>query len=119
MLRSILSLVFIIFYRAALAQPSVSPQQEALQLKKKMLEHHVSPRPVNDLFSETVFNYFLESLDPDKLYFTQQEINDLAAFKTKIDDELSGTSWKFLIAVEEKFKQALTRTQNTINQHYS
>jgi carboxyl-terminal processing protease len=117
MLRSVLSLIFILFHVAALAQSPVSAQQEALQLKKKILEHHVSPKPVNDLFSETVFDYFFESLDPDKLYFTQQEINDLAVYKTKIDDELAGTSWKFLDAVAEKFKQALTRTQHTINKH--
>lgn len=117
MLRCTFSLVFLIAGLSTFGQTSVSVQQEAIQLKKKLLEFHVSPRPIDDKFSVDVFDFLLKSLDPDKLYFTQQDLNELKAFRTKIDDELEGVSWNFLVEITSRFKKNLQRSEKVVMKH--
>ena len=117
MLRCTFSLVFVITGLTTFGQSSVSVQQEAIQLKKKLLEFHVSPRPLDDKFSVDVFDFLLKSLDPDKLYFTQQDLNELKAFRTKIDDELEGVSWNFLVEITSRFKKNLQRSEKVVMKH--
>ena len=117
MLRCILKSVFLTVSISTLAQQPASVQNEALQLKKLILQHHFDPKPVDDLFSAKVFDHVLNALDPEKLYFTQQDITALSAFKDKIDDDLTGTSWNFLPAITERYKQSLLRSETIITRH--
>ncbi len=117
MLRCTFSLLFLIAALGTFGQSSVSVQQEAIQLKKKLLEYHVSPRRIDDQFSADVYNRFINSLDPDKLYFSQQDLNDLKPFETKLDDELDGISWNFLGHVTRKFKENLERSEKIVIKH--
>ena len=117
MLRCILKSVFLTFSISTLAQQPASVQNEALQLKKLILQHHFDPKPVDDLFSAKVFDHVLNALDPEKLYFTQQDIAALSAFKDKIDDDLKGTTWNFLPAITERYKKSLLRSEEIITRH--
>ncbi len=72
---------------------------------------------MDDLFSAKVFDHVLNALDPEKLYFTQQDITALSTFKDKIDDDLTGTSWNFLPAITERYKQSLLRSEAIITRH--
>ena len=116
MLRFIFSFFLLISCASVLAQPAVSVQQEAIQFKKKLLENHVSPQSINDKFSEIVFNDFLKALDPGRVYFINEDIVELESYKLKIDDELGGTSWNFLPAAAQRFKQSLLRAESNVNQ---
>src|SRR4051794_31532425 len=62
-------------------------RDEAMLLKKTILQHHVAPRPLDDKFSEWVFHDFLEELDPDRLYFTENDLSLLQPSATRLDDE--------------------------------
>ena len=117
MLRYILKTVFLTVSIYTLAQQPVSFQNEALKLKKLILQHHFDPRPVNDLFSVKVFDHVLDALDPERLYFTQQDIIALSAFKNKIDDDLTGNSWNFLPVLTERYRQSLLRSEAMITRH--
>src|SRR5688572_1982967 len=117
MLRCILKSVFLTVSISTLAQQPASVQNEALQLRKLILQHHFDPKPVDNLFSAKVFDHVLDALDPEKLYFTQQDITALSAFKDKIDDDLTGTSWNFLPAITERYRQSLLRSEGIITRH--
>ena len=117
MLRYILKTVFLTVSIYTLAQQPASFQNEALKLKKLILQHHFDPRPVNDLFSAKVFDHVLDALDPERLYFTQQDITALSTFKNKIDDDLTGNSWNFLPALTERYRQSLLRSEAMITRH--
>src|SRR5688572_6861122 len=117
MLRYLLKTIFLAVSISTLAQPPASVKNEALQLKKLILQHHFDPKPVNDIFSAKVFDHLLNALDPEKLYFTQQDITALSPFKNKIDDDLMGDSWNFLPAITERYKQSLLRSESIITKH--
>ncbi|HEX6927897.1 MAG TPA: PDZ domain-containing protein, partial [Gammaproteobacteria bacterium] len=51
---------------------------------------HYSNRELNDALSHDVFNRYLGTLDPSKIYFTQADIAEFEKYRTTIDDALKG-----------------------------
>ncbi len=100
-----------------MAQQPVTVRNEAMQLKTTILQHHVNPKPIDDLFSTIVFDHMLQELDPEKLYFTQIEIMELSVYKNKIDNDLTASSWDFLPAITKVYKKRLVRADEMITQH--
>ncbi len=53
---------------------------------------HYAPVQIDDKFSEKAFNNYMEMLDGNKRFFTQDDINELSKYKYTIDDEsINGT----------------------------
>ena len=119
MLRCLFNVLLVIVGFATWAQSSVSVQQEAAQFKKNLLEHHVSPRPIDDAFSKDAFDLFLKQLDPNRHYFTQRDIAQISAYRNSIDDELNGTSWYLLPEVTQRLAKNLQTVKTIIEQHTS
>ena len=117
MLRCFFNVLLVIAGFATWAQSSVSVQQEAAQFKKNLLEHHVSPRPIDDAFSKDVFDLFLKQLDPNRHYFSQQDIAQFSAYRNSIDDELNGSSWHLLPEVTNRLAKNLQTARTIIEQH--
>jgi len=60
-----------------------------IQLISYVLDQgHFSPKEINDDFSEQVFNDYLDQLDPFKRYFYESDIEEFAAYKAQIDDQI-------------------------------
>ncbi|HHU82739.1 MAG TPA: carboxy terminal-processing peptidase [Firmicutes bacterium] len=51
-------------------------------------EWHYSPRGLDDQFSQDTFALYLESLDPDKRFFTKADLEKLQEYEQAIDDEI-------------------------------
>jgi carboxyl-terminal processing protease len=64
---------------------------------------HYSPRPIDDKFSESVYNKTLENLDYEKKFFTQSDVDGLSKYKNQIDDEIKDNSLEFFDAVNTAF----------------
>jgi len=89
---------------------------ETYLLKNALSREHLQPRVIDNTFSEQVFKLFLENLDPQKLYFTEAELKPLRKYTHLLDDELNGTSWKFLNELKPVYRKALIRAQSTVAQ---
>jgi carboxyl-terminal processing protease len=68
---------------------------------------HYSPKPVDDAFSEKIFEEFIERVDYNKKVFTQQDIVRLNTYKQRIDDQLNDSSYVFFDAVMQKYLQRI------------
>jgi carboxyl-terminal processing protease len=78
--------------------------QQIFKQVTEMLEAvHYSPKTINDEFSKNIFKQYLESLDPDKNIFLQNDIKELKKYELTIDDELHGASIQFFYAVDAIF----------------
>lgn len=64
---------------------------------------HFSPRSIDDSLSYKVYHKVLESLDYDKKFFTQEDIDYLNQFELKIDDEIKEGSVAFFDALDSIF----------------
>ncbi len=92
---------------------------EAFLLKNKILARHYNPPAIDDAFSAAALDLFLDDLDPDRLIFTDGEVQTLKTFGDKLDDEINGKSWNFLPAATRSYQKALARAVQAINQERS
>jgi carboxyl-terminal processing protease len=76
----------------------LSISQQAYDIVKTVEKYHFSPKPVDNNFSETVFEEFIALLDPSGIIFSIEDIKKLEEFKTDIDDEILN---KNCVIVEE------------------
>ncbi len=72
---------------------------------------HFDPKPVNDEFSERVFNKFLARLDNQKRFFEQKDIEFLSQYKTSIDDQIRSGSYEFLNATISIIEKRIQQTE--------
>jgi carboxyl-terminal processing protease len=117
MLRYVLIFLFFSPIYPGAAQESLPVKAEAIALTNLIQKNHFGPKKINDDFSRIVFEEVIKSIDPDRLYFTQQDITELSAYKHKIDDDLTGATWAFLPALTQRYKQSLLRSDGIIEQH--
>lgn len=67
------------------------------QIVKDALENiHFRRKKIDDTTSERAYKIFIESLDPRKQFFTQEDINKLDQFKYMIDDEIASGKFSLL-----------------------
>ena len=81
-----------------------SKYEQILKLVGEMLSQaHFNPQDINDVFSKKIFKKFISNLDQDKNMFLQSDIDALAKYETKIDDEIKGAPVEFFLAAGKLF----------------
>ncbi|MFG6490264.1 carboxy terminal-processing peptidase [Roseateles sp. BYS78W] len=67
----------------------VAQEAKAAHLAAELLSRfHYKAIPLDDALSSRVFDQYLKSLDPEKLYFLQSDIDRLAVDRTRLDDAI-------------------------------
>ncbi len=51
-------------------------------------QYHYRKQPLNDSISTVIFDNYVSSLDPNKVYFLQSEIDYFGKYRTQLDNEL-------------------------------
>jgi carboxyl-terminal processing protease len=85
---------------AALAKPTIVPldalhadeqqRQTALIIAQVMERFHYRKPSLDDSMSEAIFDRYLESLDPNRSFFSQRDIDRFATYRDELDDSLRG-----------------------------
>ncbi|ASV30661.1 carboxy terminal-processing peptidase [Maribacter cobaltidurans] len=63
---------------------------------------HYEPKDIDDDFSVSVFEDFIDVLDPTKRYFLASDIADFEQYKFQIDDQIKNTDISFFNLVYER-----------------
>lgn len=66
---------------------------------------HYGPKKIDDDFSREVLKNFVESLDPNKIIFLQEDIRYFQKFGDRIDDEIHGAPLKSFYEISDKYLQ--------------
>lgn len=83
-------------------------------LQEVVKQNHFNPVQIDDSFSEKAFDAYLKSLDYNKRFFTQADIDALSQYRYRIDDEyLSGRAEFFDLSLE-----LITERTNTAERYY-
>ena len=71
---------------------------------------HYLEKDINDEFSDTVFDMYIESLDPTKKFLLQKDIDTLSKWEDRIDDQLKYAEFRFfeksLDIIDKRIKEA-------------
>ncbi|MEC5394049.1 carboxy terminal-processing peptidase [Bergeyella sp. RCAD1439] len=60
-----------------------------VSVKNTLSYLHYSPKPINDAYSQEVYDKYIEMIDPAKRYFLQSDLDEFAKHRTKLDDYLN------------------------------
>ena len=63
---------------------------------------HYEPKEINDDFSVSVFEDFINIVDPTKRYFLEEDIQEFEQYKFQIDEQLKNTDISFFNLVYER-----------------
>jgi carboxyl-terminal processing protease len=84
---------------------------KALQVIKK---YHVNPPAVDDSLSKKIFYQYFQLVDPDKIIFTTEDIDQLKVFEFKIDDELKTGNLDFVKQTQQLLLRKIPEVEQKI-----
>ncbi|UDQ96564.1 carboxy terminal-processing peptidase [Lentisphaerota bacterium WC36G] len=67
--------------------------------------HHYKKAQFNDDISKKLFQQYFKKLDPQKYYFTQDDINQFAEYETNLDDDVYAGRVDFAYTLYELLKE--------------
>ena len=97
-----------IFYGFTLSSSIINPEKDKLLLEvlAYVLERgHYDPETIDDVFSESVFMNYIESMDGQHRFFIQADLNNFNQYKTKLDDQIKGSELEFFDYTYQKYIQ--------------
>jgi carboxyl-terminal processing protease len=72
-----------------------------------LLNGHYLPKVLDDDFSELVYTSFIETLDPSKRYFTQDDLQEFSKYKYLIDNQIKNADLTFYHLVYGRFTEKI------------
>ena len=93
---SLLLIVTIPFFFAFKGQGG-DPQSEVLMqvIVQGLNTNHYAPYELNDDFSKRVYDEYLNSIDYAKRFYTQEDIDQMKVYETKLDNQILATNYEF------------------------
>jgi carboxyl-terminal processing protease len=68
---------------------------------------HYEPKDIDDDFSVSVFEDFIDVIDPTKRYFLESDLQEFEQYKFQLDDQIKNTEISFFNLVYERLMQRM------------
>jgi carboxyl-terminal processing protease len=106
------------------APPLLLPQPQQVQaasLSAQILSrYHYKAMPLDDEMSTRIFERYLKSLDPEKLLFTQADVEQLAPARTMLDDAIEKGDfhdpYRIFTLYEQRLMERLSHARELLKQ---
>ncbi|MEX0275205.1 MAG: carboxy terminal-processing peptidase [Flavobacteriaceae bacterium] len=72
---------------------------------------HFEPKDINDDFSVSVFEDFIDVLDPTKRYFLEEDIQEFEKYKFQLDDQIKNTEITFFNLVHGRLMERMAQAK--------
>jgi carboxyl-terminal processing protease len=83
-----------------------------IQLITYVLEQgHFNPQEINDAFSESVYEDYLNQLDPFKRYFYQSDIEEFEAYRDQLDDQIKAYDLSFFNITHQRLLERIAESK--------
>ena len=89
-------------------KPLAAQTQAALWASRVLARYHYKATPLDDALSEKIFDRYFKSLDSEKLYFVQADIDQFAPMRSKLDDAINNENLTLPFAVYNLYTQRFT-----------
>jgi carboxyl-terminal processing protease len=73
---------------------------------------HFQPQPINDVFSNKVFELYMKKIDPNKIFLLQSDVDQLKKYQITIDDEIKNGTFKFLELSTEMIEKRIREAED-------
>lgn len=84
----------------------VATQAETVALSAKLLSRfHYQTTPLDDTLSARIYDRYLKTLDPERIYFVQADIDQFAATRNALDDAINQQDLRIPFAIYARYEQ--------------
>ena len=112
--------------KAPLLVTEFRPQPQQIQAANMTAEFltrfHYKATPLDDEMSEKIFDRYLKSLDPDHVFFLQNDIDQFSVVRTKLDDAILNQDLSMPFAMfnlyQKRFKERLTYARELLDSDF-
>jgi carboxyl-terminal processing protease len=102
-LSGVVSAGLLTLWAAPATAPQASDRQVTVAVTSLMRRDHISKHPLDDKISQRGFDMFLKSLDPQKLYFNQADVDEFAKRRDELDDMIKKGDVSFAYTVHKRY----------------
>lgn len=101
-------------------KPQPGQTQAALWASRVLSKLHYKPVPLDDAMSEKIFDRYFKSLDAEKMFFTQADIDQYAIVRTRLDDAITGENLSVPFAIfnlyQQRFNERIAYARDLVKQ---
>ena len=94
--------------RPAELKPQQQQARAATIATQVLTQYHYKAVPLDDSMSERVFDNYLKTLDPERLYFVQADIDELSCHRTSLDDAIAKEDLSAPFEIFNRFTQRVS-----------
>ena len=107
--------LLILFASPCFGQTSPGAADVAFTITRMAEIYHVQPRTVDRNFSADLYTQMIFALDPDKIYFTAEEIQILDKWKYLLDQQLLNRKIDFLNQLTAIYARKINQTDSILD----
>ena len=93
---------------ALVFKPTLQQTKAAHLAADVLTRYHYKAMPLDDAMSEKIFDRYLKSLDPEKLFFVQSDIDRLTGLRIQLDDAIINEDLKAPFTIFNLYAQRLS-----------
>ena len=86
-------------------KPLAQQTQAALWASRVLSRYHYKATPLDDAMSEKIFDRYFKSLDAEKIFFVQADLDQFAGVRTRLDDAIVGENLSAPFAIYNLYQQ--------------
>ncbi|MFZ6799513.1 carboxy terminal-processing peptidase [Undibacterium sp. Di24W] len=103
-------------------QPQAQQIQAANMAAEFLTRFHYKATPLDDAMSEKIFDRYLKSLDADRIFFLQSDVDQFNGARNKLDDAILSqdlsTPFAMFNLYHQRFKERLTYARELLNSDF-
>ncbi len=88
---------------AQLTEPSKRDHEIVKKVGRLLGQLHITKQKPDDGLSRRAFKSYLETLDPQRIYFLQADVDGFQKYREQLDDQLEEGDFGFAVEVFERF----------------
>jgi len=96
------------------AQSPGNKAADAFLISRMVEKFHTQPRPLDKTMSAAIYARMLEALDPQSIFFTQEDITRLSSYRDRLDEEILGQKTTFLQLITGLYERRLTQVDTMV-----
>ncbi|MDD2669321.1 carboxy terminal-processing peptidase [Zoogloea sp.] len=93
--------------------PTKEQAQTAYLSAQLLGRYHYKTQPLDDALSEKIFDRYLKSLDPERLFFTQSDVDAFSEARTRLDDAIQRGNLAVPFAMFQRYEQRAVERLST------
>lgn len=90
-----------------------------VSVKNTLSYLHYSPKPINDAYSQEVYNHYFEMIDASKRFFLKSDMDEFSKHQTKLDDYINQGNLVFYKTTTDRLFQRVDEIDKITQEIFS